>query len=927
MSKKKQTKSSLIIRGAKVHNLKNVDVEIPKNSFVVITGVSGSGKSSLAFDTIFAEGQRRYVESLSAYARQFLGVMDKPDVESIDGISPAIAIDQKTISRNPRSTVGTITEIYDYLRLLFARVGVPYCPEGHGEITRQSPAQIRGRLGGLAGEVHILAPLVRGRKGEHRAIMEELVESGFMRVRLDGHIMTLEEAQGMDLDPKKKHTIEVVVDRVIFSADEKLDTVRLTDSIETALKIGKGLLIAHEVESGKDVMFSEQFACPDCGFSADEIEPRTFSFNSPYGACERCSGLGTQMEADPDLIIPNKKLSIAEGAIKPWMSASYRVGRQGWYWYTLRQMADKHGFSLDVPVGELAPEVIDVVLYGDGDLEGVVPNLERRYKETDSDWTRAEIEKYMHIHDCSLCEGRRLKGIALCVKIGEKSIDDVVHMSIDEAFRWSSALRLQGAERKRIAEPIMKEVAKRLMFLDNVGLSYLSLARGSGSLSGGEAQRIRLATQLGSYLSGVLYILDEPSIGLHMRDQKKLIEMLKDLRDLGNSVIVVEHDEETMRSADWIIDVGPGAGKYGGEIIFEGTPEQLMRSKTSTGEYLSGKKNVTRKRKTKKATKFLTVAGAEENNLKNVTTKIPLGQLVCVTGVSGSGKSSLINDILAKALLRELHGAHTIAGLHKKITGIGNLNKVIVVDQSPIGRTPRSNAATYTGAFTIVRGLFAQTREAKIRGYGPGRFSFNVKGGRCEACQGGGVRRVEMFFLPDVYVECEECKGRRYTAEALEVLYKGKNIADVLEMTIDDAVSFFGSIPSLKIKLAVLQKVGLGYLELGQPAPSLSGGEAQRVKLASELARRDTGKTLYILDEPTVGLHFQDVQKLLDVLSELVEKGNSVLVIEHTMDFIRNADWIIDLGPEGGDKGGELVAEGTPKDIKKNKKSYTGKYL
>ena len=940
----------LKIRGARVHNLKNIDLDIPKNALVVITGVSGSGKSSLAFDTIFAEGQRRYVESLSAYARQFLGVMDKPDVDTIEGISPAIAIDQKTISRNPRSTVGTITEIYDYLRLLFARVGVPYCPLGHGEISKQTSAQIKGHILAQKGDVYILGPLVRGRKGEHRAIVQELRESGFLRVRIDGHFYSLEEAEGLELDPKKKHSIDVVVDRMIFGEDgEEIDTIRLTDSIETALKIGKGLLIAHEVETEKDIMFSEHFACNTCGFSAPEIEPRTFSFNSPFGACEQCSGLGTEMQADPALIIPNKNLSMSEGAVKPWMTASYRVGRQGWYWYILRQMADKYSFSLDVPVKNLPSSAIETVLHGDDELEGVIPNLERRYKETDSEWTRAEIEKYMNIRKCPLCEGRRLKDIALSVRVWEKTIDDVVNMSIADAWAWfresapegqngakkngkPATPKVTAGEKEKISRPIIKEILQRLTFLEHVGLSYLALARSSSSLSGGEAQRIRLATQLGSYLSGVVYILDEPSIGLHMRDQERLIETLKELRSLGNSVIVVEHDEATIKAGDFVVDVGPGAGKHGGKIIFAGTPAALLKSHSVTGEFLSGRKKISRpssgkRTHTVKSVKFLTVQGAAENNLKNIDVRIPLGKMVAVTGVSGSGKSTFVNDILAKALLRDFHGAHTIPGKHKAIKGIQYLNKAIVVDQSPIGRTPRSNAATYTGAFSTIRSLFAATREAKIRGYSPGRFSFNVKGGRCEACQGGGYKRVEMFFLPDVYVECDECHGKRYTAEALEVFYKGKNIADTLGMTIEEAKGFFENIPALFSRLAVLEKVGLGYLELGQPAPSLSGGEAQRVKLASELARKDTGKTLYILDEPTVGLHFQDVERLLHVLHELVEKGNTVLVIEHNMDIIRNSDWVIDLGPEGGDGGGYVVAEGAPKDIAKNKKSYTGKYL
>jgi len=931
----------LVIKGAKTHNLKNVSLSVPKNKLVVFTGVSGSGKSSLVFDTIYSEGQRRYVESLSSYARQFLGVMDKPDVESIEGISPAIAIDQKTVSKNPRSTVGTITEIYDYLRLLFAHAGVPYCPQGHGLIESQSASQIADRIKTLRGEVMLLAPVVSARKGEHRAVLEEIASGGYLRARVDGHLMTLEEALGMDFDPKKKHTIEVVVDRM--EIDNEVDKIRLSDSIETALKIGKGLLLilTPGKKEGKfvETIYSEKLACHVCGFSMREVEPRTFSFNSPYGACQKCSGLGTQMEVEPELVLPNMDLSLAEGAVKPWMTASHRVGRQGWYWLTLRRIAEKHGFSVNTALKKLKAEQIDALLYGDDEIEGVVPNLERRYKETESDWTRAEIEKYMTIKDCPECLGKRLKPEALSVKVAEKNIHEVVSTSIADAVTFFDTLakgEMLTRAQKEITRPILKEIIARLGFLDKVGLDYLTLGRQSATLSGGEGQRIRLATQLGSQLSGVFYILDEPSVGLHSRDQERLISTMKELRDLGNSVLVVEHDELTIAEADWVIDIGPGAGKYGGEVLFEGTPKALLKSATLTGQYLSGKKKVDgeiakklkiQKAEKSKVQKYITVKGATEHNLKNVDVAIPLNKFVVVSGVSGSGKSSLVNDILAKHLQRELHGAHMIPGAHKKIEGIRNINKAIVIDQAPIGRTPRSNPATYTGVFSHIRELFAATQEAKARGYGAGRFSFNVKGGRCEACGGGGVTKIEMFFLPDVYVECDVCEGKRYNKEALEILYKEKNIADVLAMTVDEAHEFFKAIPQIEMRLDVLHKVGMGYIHLGQPAPSLSGGEAQRVKLATELARRDTGNTLYILDEPTTGLHFDDVNNLLAVLKGLVERGNSVLVIEHNMDMIRNADWVIDLGPEGGEGGGFIVAEGTPAQVARVKKSYTGQFL
>lgn len=910
------------IKNARVHNLKNISLKIPKNKLVVLTGLSGSGKSSLAFDTIFAEGQRRYVESLSAYARQFLGVMQKPDVDEITGISPAISIDQKSVSRNPRSTVGTITEIYDYLRLLFSRAGTPYCPKCNVEIKRQTIAQITDEVLKLKGEFFILGPIVRGKKGEHKGILREAQERGFIKARIDGDFFAIEEAIDKELNPKKAHTIDIVVDKM--NGSDEIDRVRLVDSIEMAIRMGKGTVMVG------DILFSENFACPRCGFSMAEIQPRTFSFNSPYGACITCSGIGTEMDADPDLIIPNKNLSIAEGAIKPWMSASHRVGRQGYFWYVLREMAEKYKFALNIPVKKLSKNTLEIILHGDGELEGVIPSLIRRYKESDSEWTRAEIVKYLVINPCSGCKGKRLKPEALAVKFMEKSIDDVVNLSIARLLDFFILpLSKEGGERGEVVRPIRKEIANRAKFLLDVGLHYLTLARSADTLSGGEAQRLRLATQIGSKLSGVIYILDEPSIGLHPRDQRRLIETLNELRDLGNSVIVVEHDSQTILAADWVIDIGPGAGKNGGRVVFEGTAKELLKAKSLTGEYLTGKLKV-KNEKIKgeiKNEKWLVIRGATEHNLKNIDIKIPLGKFVCITGVSGSGKSSLVNDILAKALRRYYHGAHTIPGAHKKIEGLTHLDKALIVDQGPIGRTPRSNPVTYTGAFTVIRDLFSATREARARGYSAGRFSFNVKGGRCEACEGQGVKKVEMFFLPDVYVECDECKGTRYTKEVLDIGYKGKNIAEVLAMTVDEAFEFLKNIPVLAHKLKVLEKVGLGYLELGQPAPSLSGGEAQRIKLAAELSRRATGKTLYILDEPTTGLHFEDVHNLLKVLFELVAQGNTVLVVEHNIDVVKSADWIIDLGPEGGDEGGYIVSEGMPANIAKDKKSWTGKYI
>jgi len=930
------------IRGARVHNLKNINVDIPKNKLVVVTGISGSGKSSLAFDTVYAEGQRRYVESLSAYARQFLGIMQKPDVDKIEGISPAISIDQRKAGHNPRSTVGTITEIYDYLRLLFARIGIPHCPRCGREISRQTVDQIVRQVLKIpkGAEILILGPIIKSKKGEHQGVLEEIYRAGFVRVRIDGIIHRIEEALLLSLDRNKKHSIEVVVDRLLMEKD--LDKSRLVDSLETGLRMGKGIvMIIQEKSSLKkhepgNWIFSEHFACEDCGISFPEIEPRLFSFNSPYGACSDCHGLGLKLEIDPGLVIPNKNLTIEEGAIFPWAHASHKIGRQWHFWWKIQALAEKRKFNLNVPVKELPKEVIDLLLYGDADWEGVVSNLQRRYHETDSEYTRAEIEQYMVEKECESCKGKRLKPEALAITVSGRSIDDIVAVSIDQLQHFFQNLLKPGcknlnAGELNISQPIIREILSRLQFLIDVGLDYLTLDRKTSTLSGGEEQRIRLATQIGSKLTGILYILDEPSVGLHARDQGKLIETLKKLRDLGNSVIVVEHDSQSIKAADWVIDIGPGAGKRGGRVIFQGTPKKLLKSKTLTADYLAGRKKVEVASKTQEkhstVKNHLIIRGAREHNLKNIDVKIPLGKLVCISGVSGSGKSSLMNDILAKALLKKFYKAKDKPGSHKDILGIENLNKVVLVDQSPIGRTPRSNPATYTAAYTHIRDLFTKTKEARVRGYLAGRFSFNVKGGRCEACEGQGVKKIEMYFLPDIYVECEECRGTRFSKETLAVEYRGKNIADVLEMTIDEALSFFSNIPILYEKLKILKEVGLGYMELGQPAPSLSGGEAQRIKLAAELSKRATGKTLYILDEPTTGLHFDDIKKLIEVLRSLVEKGNTVLIIEHNLDVIKNADWIIDLGPEGGERGGYVIAEGSPQKIACVKKSHTGRYL
>ena len=952
---------NIVVTGAKTHNLKNITVEIPREKLVVITGLSGSGKSSLAFDTIFAEGQRRYVESLSTYARQFLGMMEKPDVEHISGLSPAISIDQKTAPRNPRSTVGTVTEIYDYLRLLFARIGKPHCPKCNTLVQKQSPSQIVEQILAMPDEkrIMILAPMVRGKKGEHTKVLEKIRREGFVRMRIDGDIVSI--AEEVELDPKKAHTIEVVVDRLVLknikptyktlSTGERIEEKnenksRLADSVEIALRYGDGVMTLLDADTGEEETFSEKFICPQHGAVIGEIEPRSFSFNSPYGACESCHGLGERMVIKEEHIMPNPRLTLAEGAIAPWANMA---SREGWNQRILAAVAKRHGFSLDTPVGKLSPEAKHIILYGTGEeeyevqmdsnrfsgnisvkFEGVIPNLQRRYNDTESEFSRKQIEKYMEKETCPDCKGHRLKKESLGVYVDDKNIIAITHFSIEEAQAFFSALPQKLTEReKHISKGILAEITARLHFLENVGLTYLTLSRSANTLSGGEAQRIRLATQIGSKLQGVLYVLDEPSIGLHQRDNGRLIRTLRGLQEIGNTVLVVEHDEEMMREADWLLEIGPGAGKHGGEVLAQGTPKEFMRDeKSTTAQYLSGKKSISVPTKRRKGNgKTITIVGAKENNLKNVTVDIPLGTFVGVSGVSGSGKSSLINRILAPSLLNELNRAQKPVGKVERIEGMEHLDKAIVIDQSPIGRTPRSNPATYTGVFTDIRELFATTPDAKLRGYKAGRFSFNVKGGRCEACQGDGIVKIEMHFLPDIYVPCDVCQGKRYNTEALEITWRGKNISDVLNMTVEEAHDFFKAIPSIQKKLETLSQVGLEYIALGQSATTLSGGEAQRIKLATELSKRSTGRTFYILDEPTTGLHFDDIKKLLAVLNALVEKGNTVLVIEHNLDVIKSCDHLIDIGPEGGSGGGTIVAQGTPEEVAQAKKSFTGEYL
>ncbi|HCC4415261.1 TPA: excinuclease ABC subunit UvrA [Staphylococcus aureus] len=930
---------SIVVKGARAHNLKNIDIELPKNKLIVMTGLSGSGKSSLAFDTIYAEGQRRYVESLSAYARQFLGQMDKPDVDTIEGLSPAISIDQKTTSKNPRSTVATVTEIYDYIRLLYARVGKPYCPNHHIEIESQTVQQMVDRIMELETrtKIQLLAPVISHRKGSHEKLIEDIGKKGYVRLRIDGEIVDVNEVP--ELDKNKNHTIEVVVDRLVVK--EGIET-RLADSIETALELSEGQLTV-DIIDGEDLKFSESHACPICGFSIGELEPRMFSFNSPFGACPTCDGLGQKLTVDVDLVVPDKDKTLNEGAIEPWIPTS-----SDFYPTLLKRVCEVYKINMDKPFKKLTERQRDILLYGSGDkeieftftqrqggtrkrtmvFEGVVPNISRRFHESPSEYTREMMSKYMTELPCETCHGQRLSREALSVYVGGLNIGEVVEYSISQALNYYKNINLSEQD-QAIANQILKEIISRLTFLNNVGLEYLTLNRASGTLSGGEAQRIRLATQIGSRLTGVLYVLDEPSIGLHQRDNDRLINTLKEMRDLGNTLIVVEHDDDTMRAADYLVDIGPGAGEHGGQIVSSGTPQKVMKDKKSlTGQYLSGKKRIEVPEYRRPASdRKISIRGARSNNLKGVDVDIPLSIMTVVTGVSGSGKSSLVNEVLYKSLAQKINKSKVKPGLYDKIEGIDQLDKIIDIDQSPIGRTPRSNPATYTGVFDDIRDVFAQTNEAKIRGYQKGRFSFNVKGGRCEACKGDGIIKIEMHFLPDVYVPCEVCDGKRYNRETLEVTYKGKNIADILEMTVEEATQFFENIPKIKRKLQTLVDVGLGYVTLGQQATTLSGGEAQRVKLASELHKRSTGKFIYILDEPTTGLHVDDISRLLKVLNRLVENGDTVVIIEHNLDVIKTADYIIDLGPEGGSGGGTIVATGTPEDIAQTKSSYTGKYL
>ena len=952
------TSNSIRVVGARVHNLKNITVEIPRDKFVVITGLSGSGKSSLAFDTIFAEGQRRYVESLSAYARQFIGQMDKPDVDHIEGLSPAVSIDQKSTSHNPRSTVGTVTEIYDYLRLLFARAGIPHCPICGREVAKQSAQEIVDQIEKLpeSSRILILSPLVRARKGTYQAVFEEIRKAGFARARVDGSVYSLDDE--ISLDRYKQHTIEAVVDRLVISHEgdkdeQKAARTRITDSVETALKFGEGYVSVNLVDKEEDIHFSEHLACPEHGTTISEVEPRTFSFNTPQGACPDCQGLGSKLEIDPERIIPDSDRTLNEGAIAS-MEWSGPKEEGGYYWQGLEAAARAYRIDLDKPVRELSEDQLKIILYGTGDrqvqmtyknsngnefrfhraFEGVITNLERRYRETNSEFIREKINEFMSDRPCPTCHGKRLNPAALAVTVDDVNIITVTSWPVLNTLEWVKKIAGKNSpltsKQKAIAERILKEITERLFFLVNVGLDYLTLNRSAVTLSGGEAQRIRLATQVGSRLVGVLYVLDEPSIGLHPRDNARLLATLKGLRDLGNTVLVVEHDDETIREADWIVDLGPAAGEHGGRVIAEGTPEQILtHPKSLTGAYLSGRMQVEVPKERREGNgKILKIVGASANNLKNIDVKIPLGKLVCITGVSGSGKSTLMSDILYGALASKLMGARTMAGEHERIEGVEHLDKIINIDQSPIGRTPRSNPGTYTGLFDEIRKLYAELPESKVRGYKPGRFSFNVHGGRCEACQGQGELRIEMQFLPDVYVPCDVCHGKRFNRETLQVLFRDKySIADVLDMTVDHALEEFKNYPPMMNKLKLLQEVGLGYVRVGQPATTLSGGEAQRVKLSKELSRRATGRTLYVLDEPSVGLHAADVHKLIEVLQRLVDAGNSVLIIEHNLDIIKVADWLVDLGPEGGDRGGELLAEGTPEQVMKVKESYTGKYL